>query len=241
MKCDFKHVAPHVLLAVAVVGFLYLVPPRLSLKYPRTVTVTGVAKQQKTNEMAQFTAGVNAVNDDKQKAVEEVNTKVTELIDAVKKFGIAPKDIKTQNLNIYQNQETVYEEGRQKQKMGQWNVGNTVEITLRDVQRADDLTMLLSESGANNVYGPNFSLDTEVADDTALVKDALKDAKSKAEAMAANSGAKLGKVLSMQEGYSGSPILYGDLKGMGGGGGNMETEVGSTTVSKTVTVTYELK
>lgn len=226
---------------IALILILYLFPLPFTIKQPRTITVSGAAQEQKTNEIAQFSAGVNAVNDDKQQAVKEVNTKVSELIATIKKFGIQGKDIKTQNLNIYQNQEQYYEGGVQKQRFGQWNVSNTIEITLRNGGKANEFTDVLSKSGANNVYGPNFSLDTSKSSDTALFNSALQNAKTKAENIAKASGSKLGKVITINEGgLSGDqPILYN--KGLGGGGGNAETEIGSTTVSKTVTVTFELK
>lgn len=90
-----------------------------SLKPARTVTVVGEARSQKKSEIASFSAGVNAINDDKEKAIAEVNGKVEAIIASVKEFGIKPEDIKTQNLNIYQNQETYYEDNRQKQRPGQ--------------------------------------------------------------------------------------------------------------------------
>lgn len=230
------------LLALAVLlAIVYVFPPHFVNQPPRTITVVGSAQTQKANEVATFTAGVSAVNDDKQKAVNEVNTKVTDLIQAVKKFGVAAGDIRTQNMNIYQNQETYYEGGAQKQRMGQWNVSNSVEMTLRDVAKASEFSDLLSQSGANNVYGPNFSLDNRPTNDAKLMQEAIADATAKAKAMAKNSGMALGKVITIQEGSDQNPVIY-SAKGMGlGGGGGAPTEPGSTSVSKSVVVTFELR
>jgi uncharacterized protein YggE len=229
---------------VGIAGLLaaiYFIPWQLSLRQPRSVTVTGTAKSQKNNEIATFTAGVNSVNDDKSKAVAEVNEKVTALVQSVKQFGIADKDIKTQNLNIYQTQEQYYEEGTQKQRLGQWNVGNSIEITLRDVAKAQELTDLLSKSGANNVYGPNFSLDDSQDASSELTAQAVANAREKAEGMAKASGARLGKVVTIADGgaITDSPMYAMKAEGMGGGGSPVEA--GSTTVTKTVTVTFELR
>jgi len=222
-------------IVVLVAGLLYFSPWKV-----RTVTVTGSAQSQKTNEMASYTAGVNAVNDSKEKAVAEVNEKVTALVQSIKQFGIADKDIKTQNLNIYQNQETYYEDGVQKQRLGQWNVNNSIEITLREIGKAQELTDLLSKSGANNVYGPNFSLDESNSKDTGLTELAIKDAREKADVIAKASGAKLGEVVEVVEGgiSTNYPMYAAKADGMGGGA---PVEVGSTTVSKSVTVTFELR
>lgn len=212
---------------------------RFELKTPRTVTVVGEARSQEKSQIAIFSAGVNAYNDDKNAAVNEVNKKVEAIITAVKEFGIVPGDIKTQSLNIYQNQEQYYEEGRQKFRPGQWNVGNTIEIKLRNVDQASGLAGLLTKSGANNVYGPNFTFDDTSEAATALFDAAIQNAKEKAMKVAAGSGAKLGKVLSVTESGASQQPMYRMMEA--GGGGGVPTEPGSGTVSKSVTVTFELE
>lgn len=204
------------------------------------ITVTGTAESQHKNQVASFSAGVTAVNDNKDRAVAEVNDKVTAIIDAVKTFGIPPEDIQTQNLNIYQSEETYYEEGRQKSKLGQWRVNNTIEVKLRDVDQASALADLLTQSGANNVYGPNFAMDDTTSFETELIDAAIKNAREKAATVAESSGRGLGKVVSVSEGTAGNiyPLF---ARGDGIGGGGAPTEPGSGTVSKSVTVTFELR
>lgn len=206
----------------------------------RMVTVTGSSEKQTKNQIARFTAGVTSVKDKKEDAVNEVNTKMDEIVKALKSFGIKTEDIQTQSASIYQMQETFYEDGRQKSRPGQWSVNSNVEIILRDVDRAADLSDLLSKSGANNVYGPTFSIDTTDNFEEALVADAIADAKTKAEAMARASGASLGEVVSVVEGASGGGVFPLMAREAGGGGGAV-VEPGSSTISKTVTVTFRLK
>lgn len=211
-----------------------------ALKPARTVTVVGEARSQKKSEVASFSAGVNAINDSKEKAIAEVNEKVAAIIASVKEFGIKSEDIKTQNLNIYQNQETYYEEGRQKQRPGQWNVSNSIEMKLHDVDRASTLADILGKSGANNVYGPNFTLDDDPAAADALFAEALENAKIKAGNVAKASGKKLGSILSIIEGVSSSgPVPMYRMEAGGGGGAGLEP--GSGTISKSVTVVFELR
>ncbi len=204
------------------------------------ITVVGEAKSQEKSQIAVFSAGVNAFNDDKTVAVNEVNKKVEAIIDAVKEFGVTSEDIKTQSMNIYQNQDQYYEDGRQKYRPGQWNVGNTVEIKLRNVDRAASLAGVLTKSGATNVYGPNFTFDDTSEQATALLDAAYKNAQEKAAKVAQSTERKLGKVVSVTEaGASQQPVFYRMEGGGGGGGGAVEP--GSGTVSKSVTVTFELK
>lgn len=210
-------------------------------KSPKTVTVVGEGKSQEKSQIAVFSAGVSAFSDDKDAAVADVNKKVEAIITSVQEFGVTTADIKTQNLNIYQNQESYYEDGRQKYRPGQWNVSNSVEIKLRDVDRAAALASLLTKSGATNVYGPNFSFDDTSDQSTELFDAAYKNAVEKAQKVAASTGKSLGDVVNVTEaGASVQSVPIYRMEGGGGGGGGAITP-GSGTVIKTVTVTFELK
>ncbi|MBI4029544.1 MAG: SIMPL domain-containing protein [Candidatus Blackburnbacteria bacterium] len=206
----------------------------------KTITVTGQSQTKQKNQVANFTAGVNAVNDNKDQAVGEVNKKMTDIIKSVKDFGVKSEDIQTQNISVYQTQESYYDaDGRQKTRPGQWQVSNSIQITLRDVSRASDFANLLTASGANNVYGPNFSLESSKDAENQLLQDAIEDAKKKAATVATASGGKLGKVISVTEGTQSYVTPLFAREGMGGGGA--PTEPGSTTTGKTVTVVFQLQ
>ena len=207
-----------------------------------TITVTGIAKSIQKNQIASFSAGVDSVQSDKDKAIQEVNTKVADLIKAVKNFGIDEKDIKTQNLSVYQQEESYYENGAQRTRKGQWRVNNSIEIKLREVDKASELTTLLTSSGATNTYGPNFTFEDTSSAEKELFEAAMKDAEEKAEILARVSNRKTGKVVNIIEGsnYSSSPLYAAKvMDGMGGGGAPVE--VGSGTVSQSLTVVFELK
>lgn len=232
---------------VLVLAVLYFFPwkmitwGKLVMSPERTVTVTGYAESKEKNQIANFSAGVNAVKDSKEEAVKEVNDKIAAITAAVKTFGVDAEDIQTQSLSVYQRQDSVWDNGVQKSRPGQWDVNNTISITLRDVDRASAMADLLTASGATNVYGPNFQLDTSKKATDALMADAIADARVKAEAMALASGTSLDKVISVSEGSSANSIypLYAARDGLGGGGAAVEP--GSTTINKTVTVVWSLK
>ena len=232
---------------VIILAVLYFFPwknitwGKLMMSPERTVTVTGYAESKEKNQIANFSAGVNAVKDSKDEAIKEVNDKITAITSTVKEFGVDASDIQTESLSVYQRQDSVWEGGLQKSKPGQWDVNNTVAITLREVDKAAGLADLLTRSGATNVYGPNFTLDTSKKAEDNLVSEAVADARVKAEAMASASGTELDKVISVVEGSNNGAVypLYA-LDGRGGGGG-ASVEPGSTKVSKTVTVIWSLK
>jgi uncharacterized protein YggE len=232
-----------IMVVIVVVIGVVMIPKmnwgRVTMQPGEVVTVTGEARKIEKNQMASFTAGVESVNDKKEEAVKEVNDKVQALISAVKGFGIKTEDIKTQNTSVYQSEEMYWDNGVQKSRKGQWRVSNSIEIVLREVDKTSALTDLLNASGANNVYGPNFQMDSSNKVETELFDEAIKNAREKAEAIAKASGRNLGKVMSVNEGGSVSNLpIYAAKDGMGGGS---PIEPGSSTISKSVIVVFELK
>mgnify|MGYP001363803696 FL=1 len=236
-----------VMILVVVLILVFLLPwgrinwGKIRWMQPETVTVTGEAKSTQKNQIATFNAGVDAVNSDKDKAISDVNSKMEAIIAAVKDFGIKEEDIKTQNLSIFQQEETYYEGGVQKSRKGQWRISNGVEIVLREVDKASKLTSLLTSTGANNVYGPNFSFDDVSETQKGLYEAAMKDAKDKAEMLVKVSGRRLGKVVNVSENGSSSvyPMYRMAAEGLGGGGAPVEP--GSGTVRQSLVVVFELK
>lgn len=229
-----------ILLSLVVIGAFFL-PWKFinwgtfAWKPAATVTVIGEAKTEEQNKKATFTAGISIIKDKKDDATGEVQTKMTAIIDAVKQFGIKAENIQTQNLSINQEEETYVEGGKQKRRPGQWRANNSIEITLDDVGKAGALTEMLSKTGANNIYGPNFTLGTNPDENNALLTKAVDDARKKAELLAKAAGKHLGNILTVSEGTTTAPKLF---EGAGIGGGAMEP--GSQTVQKTVTVTFML-
>ena len=129
-------------------------------------------------------------------------------------------------------------------KINQWHVNNSIEITLRDTTKATALNDLLNASGANSVNGPNFRVDdTNMAANSAdLLAAAVKNATEKATTMAKAGNRSLGKMMSVNENGGGAvyPITFAMAKDSAGGG-SASVEPGTSTVSKSVTVVFELK
>ncbi len=212
----------------------------LTIKPNATISMTGTAEKQESNQVAQFYAGMSAVNDDKQVAIDEVNQQMEAAIERVKEFGIPPEDIKTQNLSVYQDQESVYVDGRQRTQPGQWRANNSIQIKLRNVDQTSDLMTVLTESGLTDISGPNFALDDSKESEAELINLAVNNAREKAEQVATAQGKTVGQVLSIAEGGMASSPYYAARMFEGYGGG-APVEPGSSTVRASVNVVFELK
>ncbi len=229
--------------AILLVG-IFLIPWRfvnwgkIEILPASTITVSGEARLEEKSQIATFTAGATAINDDKETAVSEVNQTIGEIISAVKTFGIAEEDIQTRSLSVQQIQESSVDDETRRVKLGQWRANNTIEVTLRDVDKASALAGLLSESGATSVHGPNFSLDDTQESEVILLEEAINNAREKAETIAESSGRTLGKIVTVNEGAQQADGIFKGLEMVGGG---TPIEPGTETVYKTVTVTFELQ
>lgn len=239
-----KHLVFSVLLIVLLAAVAFLVPwnlinwGRISVLPAATITVTGEAQLDKKSQLASFSAGVTAYNDDKQKAVDEVNTKMEKIIAAVKAFGIAEADIKTQSVSVNQNAVEL-QRYPTTTKPGQWIANNTIEIKLRDVGKTSTLTDLLNSSGATQVYGPSFGLDSaDKSSEGELLKKAIDNAQEKAEVVAQASGKRLGPIITVSE--SGGRGIY-PAAALEKADTSAPIEPGTQTTSKSVTVVFELK
>lgn len=233
---------------VAFVVFLVLVLPVLHWMkdgrshMPQTITVTGSSQESVQNEVGQFYAGVTAVNDDKQAAITEVTEKMNAALAAVKEFGVADEDIKTQSVSVYQAQESVTLDGRQRTEPGQWNANNSIQIKLRDAARTSELLEVLTASGFTDVSGPNFMVDDSTLQENEgkLLQQAVAAARTKAEGLAEANDQRIVKVLSITEGNvtGEGPIMYDRAMGAGG---SMSIQPGTSEQEAVVTVTFEVR
>jgi len=239
-----KKIISIVMVSLIVLGVLWILPldglewGSINLGVDRTISVTGTAQREEKNQLASFSAGVEAVSANKESAITEVNEKMEAIIASLKESGIAEADIQTQSMSVYQDQESYYENGAQRYRPGQWRVSNTVEVTVREVDAVSQINDMLAKSGATNVYGPNYRTDdSQTGDD--LLSLAVADAQQKAETLAKSQNLKLGKIQQITEMGATNvyPIMYD--RAMGGGGG--PAEAGTSTLSKTVSVTFEIK
>lgn len=215
-----------------------------------TITVTGQADDVHAHQIATFTAGVSVSEVDRDAAVEAVNTQMAAVIAAIKGFGIADADIKTQTVSVYEFTEPEREvlliyPPRPTAGEKKWQATNSVEITLRDVSRASELATLLTNADQSvTISGPNFTTDDTTELDRVLLQQAVKDAREKAEAMLAGTGQKVTRIINVYENDYGTPYFAREasmtMAADGGAGSPTPVEPGSRTVYKSVGVVFEI-
>ncbi len=207
----------------------------------RSITVVGIGKATGKPRIAHVTVGIETQASSLQKAVDDNKAKMNNLLDTLKKLGLADKDILTSNYSIYTERASSPTPGAEVNTDQMiYHVTNQVDVTVRDVNQIGEMLDKAVAAGANNIYGVNFS----VEDTTKLEADArtkaVANAKARAEELAQLNGLQLGDVLTVSEVIGGSayPMDY-SAKGMGGGG--TPVQPGELEISMSIQITYAVK
>lgn len=208
----------------------------------RTISVSGSGQANLVPDIAYIYVGVHTEKPTASEAVSENNAQTQKMIEALRKFGIAAKDIRTTNFSIWPqdkyNPSTGLPSGEKT-----YVVDNTVYVTVRDLDKLGDLLDTVVTAGANTINSIQF----DVADKSEALKtaraEAVKNARTQAQELADASGVKLGEIQSIGF-YDSSPSPVFDGKG-GGGGVAAEAAVpiqpGQLTFTATVSITYTIQ
>ena len=207
----------------------------------RIVTVVGIGKASATPDIARVTLGVDVIKPQLNPALAEVNTKTANVIAAIKKVGIADKDIRTLEFSVFPQQS--YGPTGPGPITG-YRVTNSVRVTVRDLSKVGALLDSATNVGANTVSNLTFTLEDDATMQTDARTNAIKDAKTKAVALAKEAGVELGQVMMISEAATSSPFPILQNSAMAAaqnGGGGAEIAPGLQDISVQVQVTYELK
>ncbi len=173
-------------------------------------------------------------------AQNQTNTAVTNILNAIKTLGIDAKDIKTTNYSV--NPQYNYNAGNQ--TITGYSVTQNIEVKLSPIEKASKAVDAATSNGANLVGGLTFTLDDatmQKLEDQARQK-AVDAAKQKAQSLANAAGMKLGKIVDVEETPNEIPMPRPLLMGAGVAktdSAPTELPTGQSTISSTVTISYE--
>ena len=163
--------------------------------------MTGNGTVDATPDRASFDFGVTTNGATAAEALSRNASQARAIIDALKKAGIASAAIQTTQVSLWPQTSS---NGR---VITGYQASNSVQVTAA-LGKSGALVDAAVGAGANNVNGP--SLDT--ADTASLHNEALKqalgEAKGKAQAIAEAAGLTLGAPLKVREGGQATPIVY---------------------------------
>ena len=205
-----------------------------------TVSFSGEGKVSAVPDIAIISASIVTQATDSKSAQDQNSAKSKTVTDFLKKSGIADKDIKTTDYNVYPQYR--YPTSGVPSVSG-YQVTQGYEIKVRDLAKISDLLDGLVSAGANQVNNLGMQVEnSEELQDEAREK-AIEDAKKKAERLEGQVGIRLGHIVNFSESSGGYPVpMYAyDAKIGGMGGGGPEISVGQNEIVVNVSITYQIK
>ncbi|MDB2439658.1 SIMPL domain-containing protein [Hellea sp.] len=200
------------------------------------VSATGTANM--APDMATVSAGVVTQGKTAREAMFGNATKMTRVYEELEAAGIEKKFIATSQLSLqpkynYQN--------RQAPKIEHYEARNTVSAKTHDLDTVGAMLDALVRAGVNNINGVQFSIkDSKSARDKAR-EDAIREAREKAESMAAAAGVKLGKLKSLSEsGGNNNPRPVAFAMEARSAGASTPVSGGQQAISVTVNMSYDI-
>ncbi|MFD0987820.1 SIMPL domain-containing protein [Methyloligella solikamskensis] len=210
---------------------------------PRTISITAEGVVESAPDLVEITAGVVSEGKTAKAALKENTERMTKVVAAMKKNGVAPKDLQTSTFSVQPVYQTHHkpEEGRTTRKLTGYEVVNQVHLTVREVGKLGTILDELVSLGANKIDDISFGLDDPTEQKNEARKQAMKAAIAKAELYAKAAGAKLGKVMSISENDYGPMPKRSAMRMEAADAAPAPIEGGTTATSIQLNVTWELE
>jgi uncharacterized protein YggE len=207
-----------------------------------TLEVTGKGAVKAMPDIAVLYLGVTtsgattAIQGENSKAMEKV-------LESVKKLGVNEKDIKT--TGYYMSPDYDYSpDYRERGRVVGYTVYNTVEVKVRNIDKAGEVLAAAAAAGANVNSGISFTISNVDEYYNQALANAYANAKDKAQTLAKAIGVNAGLPVKVTESYNNyAPVAYGnyDSKAMmeANAGGAVPVAQGELEITANITVVYE--
>ncbi len=202
-----------------------------------TIIMSGHGEVHGQPDSATLSAGVSADAPAAAAALATAKKDMQQVLAALKKLGVADKDIQTRNFSVHPQ----YANGNgEAPRVTGYQVSNQVEVRLQDLGKLGPALDALVAARANQINSVNFS----IRDSATLLAEArtaaVADARAKAETFAKAAGVTLGAVLSINETGNGGPrpvVFASQLARVE----SVPVALGEETIGADVIITWEIK
>jgi uncharacterized protein YggE len=203
-----------------------------------TVTVSGTGEISVAPDVADVVLGVMAQKPTAAEAQSAAATSMTAVVAAVKKSGVADKDIVTINLNLSPVYD--YGSGGSAPRLTGYQYANTVKVIVRNINSVASVVDGAVAAGATTVSGISFRLDDPKAVQAQVRQLAMNDARTKADALASAAGVSVKGVATIAEvAVQPNPVYYsGALDQAKAASVSTPIQTGTTDIVVQVTVSY---
>jgi uncharacterized protein len=206
---------------------------------PTTITVVGVGTASAVPDEATLGLGVTATRSDVRNAVDQANSDMFHLLGALHSRGVVDKDIQTTSLSIYTQTNCC------PQTVTSYSSSNQVTVTIHHLININGVIEAAVEAVGNDIQlnGINLNVTNPSPMTSAARSAAMTDAVARAQEWARLANRHVGALLGLSEIIGGQLSVNSCDQGCGGargGGGAIQVLPGQTSITVTITATYEL-
>lgn len=206
------------------------------------VDISATGEVSRVPDVAVINAGVVTRAATATAAIQENANRMEQVRAALKRAGIADRDIQTSSINL--NPDYRYQDGQPPVLTG-YQASNSVSIRFRDIRSTGRILDALVAQGANQISGPNLVIDKpEQAQDEARMQ-AVAVGRARAELYARALGKRVVRLISVSEsgGYAPPPMpMAADaIQVTGARVARTEIDPGEQKVQVTLAMSFELQ
>jgi uncharacterized protein YggE len=212
---------------------------QLMLAEGTLLSVSAEGKSEARPDMATINLGVITEGQTASAALAETARRMTALNAALRRAGIAERDIQTSNVSVYPQQQ--YVEGQQPRITG-YQANNSVSVKVRNIDNTGRVIDAAVAAGGNTVNGVSFShADPDAQLDIAR-RAAIAEARRRAELYANALGLSVQRIVAVQEGGGYAPPMPVALERFAAqDGAATPVAPGEIETRVSVSVTFELR
>lgn len=156
---------------------------------------------QSAPDTAQVGAGVQVRAPTASEAMRQNAVQMDRIIARLRQLGIPRADIQTANFSL--NAQYQYRNDSQPPAFLGYDASNSVNVTLRKLEKVGETLDALVAAGANNLYGPNFSLEKDQPAKATARKAAYDRSRLQAQEYAGMAGYAGIRLLEISESFTG--------------------------------------
>jgi uncharacterized protein YggE len=192
-------------------------------------------------DLAVINAGVVTRSTTAGGAIQQAATRMARVREALRQAGIADRDIQTSNISL--EPQYTYA-NNQPPKLNGYSATNQLSIRFRDIENTGKILDALVAQGANQINGPNLTIDKpEAALDEARAK-AVAAARARADLYARSLGMRVVRVVSVSESGGSYPVpppmpMY--ARAEAAQAADSKIEAGEQKLQVNLAVTFELQ
>ena len=217
------------------------VPVQVPLISGTRLDVSAMGEVTRVPDLAIISAGVQTLQPTATAAIEQNAARMERVRAALARAGIEDRDIQTSSISL--NPEYQYDQNRPPRLTG-YRATNTVNVKFRDLKRTGAILDALVAEGANQINGPNLTIDKpEAALDEARTR-AIANGRARADLYARALGMRVVRLISVSEGGGYQvppPMPMVAMMAERGGDASSKIDPGTQQLQVSVSMSFELQ